>query len=907
MGKKYTTILTLFVIICFLLSGCDRDEGQNTGYGTMSLQVSANANVIELKPHANTRSNNSTDSVVHTRVEEESDFVPDAGDFKIALYKETSAKTNTKTETSKAGILQYEWNSLNEFDPSSKIAIGAYTLKATYGELNKEGFDAACYSGETDIIIQDHQNTPAEVTCYLNNVKVNVECSETVKAYFTSFEIKVYSQALKEIEISKNEKRPLYMLPGSLTVRAHFVKQNGKEGTVELARIEETEARQHYIIQVDLNNGNAGGAILNVNYAKVKSEETVNIDLSDEALNTAAPIFTATCLDVYEEHLITLREGVASDLKEPVKITLNARAGINRCILNINSKFLQSKGIPEEVDLAAQDEKSASHKALLEEYGLRIVGLDASKDKMALIDFTNLITMLQYVEDWEKDTYTLNATDLLGKVTTDPVKFQVQARSNQFALMTDAKEVLIGSTESETTVSLDGTENDINQVTFQYSEDEGQTWKSAKAEFIEQETGTINYRVKIKELEPVNKKLQIRAWYGSKCSETKVLNYYIPKFRIEPIEEEIWAWKAALKVVAESGDEKETEAIAKYISWSSTAGANANGVQKYVLNGLKANTKYAVNAICNNEVSVEAFEFYTEGGNLINWDFEGTWNQPEAYRKTINNGGGHACVNHNDVNSKNQMYNKYTFNVYEPTNWCTVNSKTIPNKGVENTWYMASSTDQDMGETGYGVRIRSVAWDNEGDNIEVVGSIFNGHDKYASLETRNTPPNGVKYKSAGRLFLGSYQYDHITNKETYNEGITFTSRPSKLIFDYKYQLYNQYNSDMGYVEIRVEHHDESGNITILAKAIKDLPQQDRYITESIDLKPQYKEQGFEYGSNCPKPTHICLMFCSSLYGKEKKQSAEQNISVPEIKDSKMVATLIGNALYIDNIKFEYKN
>ena len=112
---------------------------------------------------------------------------------------------------------------------------------------------------------------------------------------------------------------------------------------------------------------------------------------------------------------------------------------------------------------------------------------------------------------------------------------------------------------------------------------------------------------------------------------------------------------------------------------------------------------------------------------------------------------------------------------------------------------------------------------------------------------------------------------------------------------------------MGYVEIRIEHHDESGNITILAKAIKDLPKQNGYITESIDLKPKYKEQGFEYGVNCPKPTHICLMFCSSTYGKEKKQSAEQNISVPNITDSKMVATLIGNALYIDNIKFEYKN
>jgi len=909
MGKKYTTILTLFVIICFLLSGCDRDEGQNTGYGTMSLQVSANANVIELKPHANTRSNNSTDSVVHTRVEEESDFVPDAGDFKIALYKETSAKTNTKTETSKAGILQYEWNSLNEFDPSSKIAIGAYTLKATYGELNKEGFDAACYSGETDIIIQDHQNTPAEVTCYLNNVKVNVECSETVKAYFTSFEIKVYSQALKEIEISKNEKRPLYMLPGSLTVRAHFVKQNGKEGTVELARIEETEVRQHYIIQVDLNNGNAGGAILNVNYAKVKSEETVNIDLSDEALNTAAPIFTATCLDVYEGHLITLREGVASDLKEPVKITLNAGAGINRCILNINSKFLQSKGIPEEVDLAAQDEKSASHKALLEEYGLRIVGLDASKDKMALIDFTNLITMLQYVEDWEKDTYTLNATDLLGKVTTDPVKFQVQARSNQFALMTDAKEVLIGSTESETTVSLDGTENDINQVTFQYSEDEGQTWKSAKAEFIEQETGTINYRVKIKELEPVNKKLQIRAWYGSKCSETKVLNYYIPKFRIEPIGEEIWAWKAALKVVAESGDEKETEAITKYISWSSTAGVNADGVQKYVLNGLKANTEYAVNAICNNEVNAAEVKFYTEGGNLMNWDFE---EEGETYWTTyfngsINKGGPYGTKG---IIGSEHYYSE-TITAVEPIGWSTVNQKTF-HKGVGNmnTWYSTISTNvfNETGTNGKVIQIKNVAWNNAGPEISKV-THWNW-DPIPTLIELATPDIKDLYKSAGRLFLGTYEYNHSNNTETYTEGKEFTSRPSKLTFEYKYQLYNNSNKDMGYVDIRIEHRDnQTGKTIILAEATKDLPAQNGYTTESIDLKPKYKEKGFEYGSNCPKPTHICLMFCSSsLYGKEKKQDVEKDINVPNIDNTtKAVATLIGNALYIDNIKFEYKN
>lgn len=51
------------------------------------------------------------------------------------------------------------------------------------------------------------------------------------------------------------------------------------------------------------------------------------------------------------------------------------------------------------------------------------------------------------------------------------------------------------------------------------------------------------------------------------------------------------------------------------------------------------------------------------------------------------------------------------------------------------------------------------------------------------------------------------------------------------------------------------------------------------------------------------------MFCSSsLYGKEKKQDVEKDINVPNIDNTtKAVATLIGNALYIDNIKFEYKN
>lgn len=50
------------------------------------------------------------------------------------------------------------------------------------------------------------------------------------------------------------------------------------------------------------------------------------------------------------------------------------------------------------------------------------------------------------------------------------------------------------------------------------------------------------------------------------------------------------------------------------------------------------------------------------------------------------------------------------------------------------------------------------------------------------------------------------------------------------------------------------------------------------------------------------------MFCSSEQGSNLKQSDEDtNIILPLIENSKSLATVTGSELYIDNIKFEYKN
>lgn len=73
------------------------------------------------------------------------------------------------------------------------------------------------------------------------------------------------------------------------------------------------------------------------------------------------------------------------------------------------------------------------------------------------------------------------------------------------------------------------------------------------------------------------------------------------------------------------------------------------------------------------------------------------------------------------------------------------------------------------------------------------------------MQKLNSPKddgNSISYKSAGRLFLGNYTYDHNTNTELYEEGIEFTSRPSALSFTYKYE---PYGSDKGYVKVVLEN------------------------------------------------------------------------------------------------------
>lgn len=71
MGKKYTTFLTLFTVICITLTGCERENEQTANQGRLNLKLAVDTNVENMV----------------TRATADEETLPDINDFSIPFFK----------------------------------------------------------------------------------------------------------------------------------------------------------------------------------------------------------------------------------------------------------------------------------------------------------------------------------------------------------------------------------------------------------------------------------------------------------------------------------------------------------------------------------------------------------------------------------------------------------------------------------------------------------------------------------------------------------------------------------------------------------------------------------------------------------------------------------------------------
>lgn len=692
------------------------------------------------------------------------------------------------------GSVDRTFASISEFPSDERFRVGGYTLSASYGSVDNEGFDSPYYYGEAVFSVVHDQVAEVTVTASLANSMVSIAPTEAFVKYFGSeYSSSLHSEGGDYITVTSGETRPVYLRPGSVTLTTAVTLPAGQNVTLEAGTFE-AKPRTHYTVTLDVDNS-FGDAELIVTFDELTETEPFTITLSSEVINAPAPVVTATALSV------TVPQGELpdADLRFDVAVPGTLRS---LTLTTAGAPALFGAGWPAEIDLVGGN---ADIKAVMQAYGLRAPGAGMASTKFASVVLTDLVPRL--VDSGA--TFTLRATDRTGKVS-EPVVITVN--------LTDP----------------------------------------------------------------------------------------LPKLGVSAVGGRVWATRAYLSVA----NMKPGETPSFFMSSNGPAAfVKVDAVLQddgtYLLTGLEPATTYYV------KVSVDGTEqgasnpdvFTTENAAQVpNGDFEQlhqtiSANLQQGGRWTQTAGG-----------------TRYTttvdITVGEPEGWATTNAKTFyESASNRNSWYMIPSvfnttlswvTNQPtakfwgIGQNAYtetpgvyknlsaqsgsnAMVIRNVAWDAAGANISDKSQT--GNTDYSNYYCSNRPT--VANRSAGKMFLGSYSYNG--SSESFNQGVSFGSRPASLSGYYKYEADDQSADEAGTVTVEILNGND-----VIGRGQMELVAVGDYTLFTVPMT---------YGVVDRNATALRILFSSS--------NRPDSEIVTTDYCNKLECCSRGSALTVDNLKFNY--
>ena len=491
------------------LASCTKEDTRSSLEGRIDVRVSTDWSLADAESRAS------------------EEVAPEINDFALAIESADGKVSNS-------------WDSFGRFQPVS-VPVGTYLVTASYGDANAEGFDALSYLGSTTVEVGKDETAEASVTCTINKARVILSYTDDFKSYFSSYSAYVSSSKGNKITYAADETRGAYFVPGNLELFLEVTRQGVSQKVTLNPKNFTAEVKHEYRLTMDVDASTASLKI--VFNDNPSSEQNVDINISDEALNAPAPEFAA--YGFTSGNAIEVMEG--STVSDKLEAYLNASSGLAKCELITVSEALKAQGWPESVDLMNLTTEQSQK---LTELGLSTKGLGANHDKIALVDFKNVLPYLYCTSDGnDVHTFTLRATDVLTKVSEDLV-LKVTTRNNGFAVALP-EYVSYGSTTMTADLTLEG---DPALIKFYYIY--LGVYQEFTAENIDIQPGTEEnkYKVTFTYPEPLvdtENGVKFKAQYGAKTIEGT--------FKVEDPEltlslkngdADVWATKAYLQVVA---------------------------------------------------------------------------------------------------------------------------------------------------------------------------------------------------------------------------------------------------------------------------------------------------------------------------------------------------------------------
>lgn len=491
------------------LASCTKEDTRSSLEGRIDVRVSTDWSLADAESRAS------------------EEVAPEINDFALAIESADGKVSNS-------------WDSFGRFQPVS-VPVGTYLVTASYGDANAEGFDALSYLGSTTVEVGKDETAEASVTCTINKARVILSYTDDFKSYFSSYSAYVSSSKGNKITYAADETRGAYFVPGNLELFLEVTRQGVSQKVTLNPKNFTAEVKHEYRLTMDVDASTASLKI--VFNDNPSSEQNVDINISDEALNAPAPEFTA--YGFTSGNAIEVMEG--STVSDKLEAYLNASSGLAKCELITASEVLKAQGWPESVDLMNLTTEQSQK---LTELGLSTKGLGANHDKIALVDFKNVLPYLYCTSDGnDVHTFTLRATDVLTKVSEDLV-LKVTTRNNGFAVALP-EYVSYGSTTMTADLTLEG---DPALIKFYY------IYLGAPQEFtaenidIQPGTEENKYKVTFTYPEPLvdtENGVKFKAQYGAKTIE-RTFKVEDPELTLslKNGDADVWATKAYLQVVA---------------------------------------------------------------------------------------------------------------------------------------------------------------------------------------------------------------------------------------------------------------------------------------------------------------------------------------------------------------------
>ncbi len=757
------------------------------------------------------------------------------------------------------GIYSHTWDNANQFPEYESYQVGSYVARAVSGRELAEGYGCQCYAGETEFQVLEAARIDVPIHCDLTQAMWYFQVSESFKAKFPGASIVAHVADYQYLDADLTETRPLLLMPGETYFFITIKNAEGKSASLVPSLTVTTMAASAFTLNLDLEDDNCMVVSCGSQEARLQVDDSL-FDEGDPYIR---------CEGFESDQTVTLTEGYPFD-KQIKMIACASGGGLESVILTVMTDPVDALSYTGEYNLME------GTSAVIE------AGLEVSRQESSLdVDFNKLLENLTINQNTEV-TFVMQARDVAHKVSPVAI-LRANIGSVEMEIVSQTAAV-VGVDKAQIVLQANASEIEAKDVTIWQTDDFGNVENQLEiTQFsLDPSTNQITLDFDVETgVNPVPVRID---FMGLEKISTQV-ERKVPDFSIgiDP-----FATSALIVVSAETPEI--TKALLEYMK----VYANGKAIRISTrlpehnlmwITGLDSSKDYTIEAVVIAGQTTAQAKIHTESASQIPMgDFE---DAEEDWKYThLPCGGAYSAASFPIYNQQNYM----DWTVWWPTKyWANVNAKTFCRQAKNhNTWYMQPSSVTDFDEFVSGsksIRISSVGWSLDGEEIS----------PYMQAEGEYLPYNPnvpyVEHRSAGRLFLGSYSFNSADCTETYNEGISFSSRPYSLNGYYKYEPDITRPNDEGYVEI--EFINDSGDTPItIAKASAQLPATPGFVAFNLPL---------EYEMIGVKATRLKVMFCSSIYYGDIATEDEQ-ISVTANPEK---AWYQGSSLWVDNLSFAY--